>query len=61
MNRMICSLIAAGAAALAVASPAHAQPLPRAEKYGRAEYRWERARFEHWYARRCEELRYRGW
>jgi len=86
MTRMICSLLAAGAAALAVASPAQAQP--RTDFDGRAQYRldraggrawldlqrtrrrfyarwngnpWERARFERWYAHRCEELRYRGW
>jgi len=85
MNRMICSLLAAGAAAFAVVLPAHAQPLPERAREARVEYRYERAnewrelqrarrefyarwhgpreraRFERWYARRCEQLRYRGW
>ena len=88
MTRMICSLIAAGAAALSVASPAQAQPLYGPEAHGHVEYRmerasarqwreldrarrkfyarwdgnpWARARFERWYAHRCEELRRPGW
>ena len=85
MNRMICSLLAAGAATFAVVSKAQAQPLPEPPRAARVEYRYERAnewrelrrtrrdfyarwhsmreraRFERWYARRCEELRYRGW
>jgi hypothetical protein len=87
MNRMIRSLMAAGAAVLALASPAQAHPEDVRSDY-RTEYRyqrasarawrelelarrrffarwdgnpWERARFERWYAHRCEELRYRGW
>ena len=86
MTRMICSLIAAGAAALSIASPAQAQPMYGPEVHGQVEYRlerargrewreverarhrfyahwngnpWQRARFERWYAHRCEELRYR--
>ncbi len=85
MNRMICSLLAAEAATLAVVSKAQAQPLPEPPGAARVEYRYaranewrelqrtrrefdarwhsprERKRFERWYARRCEELRYRGW
>ena len=88
MNRIICSLIAAGAAALAVASPAQAESNIGRQASSRVEYRWqrasdrqwrelerarhafyarwngnpwERARFERWYGRRCEELRHRAW
>jgi Ni/Co efflux regulator RcnB len=85
MKRIVCSLVAAGAAALALASPARADTRfePRDTRYRYAsewrrehEWRrlywarrhfyahwngnpWERARFERWYAHRCDELR--GW
>ncbi len=87
MRRIVCSVLAAGAAALAAAAPAHAEGLreERRETFAartasaierRHEREWaelmrvrhrfyarwngnprERARFERWYARRCEELR----
>jgi hypothetical protein len=92
MKRIVISLVAAGAAALALASPARAEPrFDRRDDGYRYEYRehryrhawewrrerewrelararrlfyarwdgnpWERARFERWYAHRCEELR----
>ena len=86
MTRTLCSLLAAGVAVLAGASPARAearfQPRhePRAIRASAWEHRherewselerarrrfylrWsgnpvERARFERWYAHRCEELR----
>jgi hypothetical protein len=88
MKKIIISLAAAGAAALALASPARAEPrfesrdtgyytqqyryasafrrerewreLQRARRHFYAHWngnRWERARFERWYAQRCEDLR----
>jgi hypothetical protein len=88
MKKIVCSVLAAGAAACAVASPVRAEPLPYARDprpeahavrpvnsgYREGEWRelyrarrafyarWngnlrERARFESWYAHRCEELR----
>ena len=87
MTRIVCSVLAAGAAALTAAAPARAESRheERHEAYAmraasaieryherewaqlmRARHRfyarwngnpWERARFERWYAHRCEELR----
>jgi hypothetical protein len=88
MKKIIISLAAAGAAALALASPARAEPrfehrdagyytqpyryasewrrerewreLERARRHFYARWNgnpWERARFERWYAHRCEDLR----
>jgi Ni/Co efflux regulator RcnB len=87
MKRIVCTVLAAGAVALAAAAPARAEPhrvtpsareasgwdrshgdewreLTRARRSFYA--RWngnprERARFERWYARRCEELRHTRW
>ena len=87
MKRIVCTVLAAGAVALAAAAPARAEShrvMPsareasgwnrsRAEEWReltrarRAFYaRWngnprQRARFERWYERRCEELRHTGW
>ena len=52
MNRIVCSLLAAGAAALAVASPAHAHPWWEREPSGRPEYRWQRFSGREWRALR---------
>jgi hypothetical protein len=87
MKQIVCSLLAAGAATLALAAPASAHSLDDPPAYAwrhsdhrfeRLDYRWralyrarrafyrrwngnpwQRARFERWYARRCDELRYR--
>ena len=92
MTRLICSILAAGSAAISMAAPASAHEMParfqvhqtapvvqrvdydryragewrelqmaRHRFYGREHSRWERARFDRWYERRCEELRHRGY
>ena len=84
MKRTICSILAAGAALIGAAVPAHAEsrhrtfPARAASAWERRDERafmqlqrvrhrfyarwngdWrERARFERWYAHRCEELRH---
>jgi hypothetical protein len=58
MNRIICSLLAAGAAALAVASPAHAQPRfgygfeQRDPRYRHASHRWRAQQWRELYRAR---------
>ena len=91
MTRLICSILAAGSAAISMAAPASAHELPqrfeshetapvavhrvdydryrgeewrelqfaRQRFYSRPHNRWERMRFERWYAHRCDHLRYR--
>lgn len=91
MTRLICSVLAAGSAALSMAAPASAHEcsppayvhetaparrvdydryrgdewrelhFARRRFYERWHPRWEVARFERWYAHRCDELRGRGW
>lgn len=96
MTRLICSILAAGSAAVSLSSPARAdefrdrreehRPAPIASRsddesarfrdhergerwrelqrererfYSYRHSRWECARFERWYARRCDQLRFR--
>src|SRR5262249_41908731 len=62
MNRIVCSLLAAGAAALALASPAGAHPLPEEAPCGRSEYRWERLSWREWRElRRARHRFYASW
>ncbi|HEY6908560.1 MAG TPA: hypothetical protein VI356_04265 [Myxococcales bacterium] len=97
MTRLICSILAAGSAAVSLASPARAdefrdrddrRPAPIASRwddegmrwrdhergerwrelqrererfYSVRRTRWECARFERWYARRCDQLRFHRW
>ena len=88
MTRLICSILAAGSAAISMAAPASAHEMParfeahqtapvvqrvdydryrgeewrelqvaRRRFYGTRHTRRERARFDRWYAQRCDHLR----
>jgi hypothetical protein len=48
MKRIVCSLLAAGAAAVTAASPANARPREEPRPFERSEYRWRPAAGYRW-------------